>query len=63
MSYQDTNCACGRRKLTDTLLCYACLQAFGGREEAAVYEDPQSPREQRRTAAIRLLAMARRRHA
>jgi hypothetical protein len=30
MSYENTSCPCGEKKLTDTMLCAACETAVGG---------------------------------
>lgn len=61
MSYADTNCACGGRKLTDSLLCAKCEASFATTDDLATYRDERASVVLRRTAAIRLLALARRR--
>jgi hypothetical protein len=60
MSYHDHRCVCGQTKPTDTLLCDACAErADPG--DARIYGSPGTYHTtQRRNAAIRLLADARR---
>jgi hypothetical protein len=64
VSYEDTNCPCGDRKPTDTLLCDACMEHLKDRREMATFKSNE-PVEWRRHAAIILLALARgrKRHA
>ncbi len=60
MSYEDTNCPCGDRKPTDTMLCATCEKAFGNTREMEVFKSGL-PVENRRNAGIMLLALARNR--
>jgi hypothetical protein len=63
MSYEDTNCPCGGRKQTETLLCDDCVEAFKDRNEMWSYRDAALPLSWRRQSAIILCALARgRRH-
>lgn len=64
MSWDDTRCPCGDRKERETLLCPACREQFKNTIEMKVFSAivPRvDNRAERRAAAIRLLAMARRR--
>ncbi len=61
MAYEDTNCPCGDKKLTDTMLCPACQAHFAERRELAEYQDGNLPVEYRRNAAVILVSLARRR--
>lgn len=58
MSYEDTNCPCGDRKPTDTMLCDACMEDLKDRREMAIFRSAE-PVESRRHAATILLALAR----
>lgn len=60
MAYADKHCNCGRSKDYDTMLCSACEDAFADRPEMRIFRSGAS-REVRRSAAITLLAMSRRR--
>jgi hypothetical protein len=61
MSWHDTRCVCGQTKPTDTLLCDACVDRADP-VDAGIYSNPETYHtHQRRNAAIRLLADARRR--
>jgi hypothetical protein len=62
MSYENTQCVCGGRKLTDTMLCADCEKAVEGTFDRREMENPAATWEQRRNAAIRCLAVARRRN-
>lgn len=62
MSYENSKCPCGGRKLTDTMLCDDCEKAVAGTFDRREMDDPKAPRDVRRSAAIRLLAVARRRN-
>lgn len=59
--FDTTHCPCGGRKDAGTMLCNDCNQAFANTHEAHRLTDPTAPWESQRAAAIRLLAMARRR--
>jgi hypothetical protein len=61
MSYDNTNCPCGGRKERETMLCRDCRDNTASTFEAAVVADPARPWQTRRNAAIRLIAMARKR--
>lgn len=61
MAYQDTNCPCGGRKIRETMLCQTCVTTLAGKPEMAFMHDSSLTWEQRRSSAIRLIAMARKR--
>ena len=61
MSYENSNCPCGGKKLTDTLLCPACEDLFKSHRDRSAMWDRKLPFDARRQAAIRVLAMSRRR--
>lgn len=58
MSYEDTNCVCGDRKPTDTMLCDTCMEYLKDRREMATLRSAD-PVELRRNAATILLTLAR----
>lgn len=60
MSYEDTNCPCGERKTTDTMLCDACVEYLKDCREMEILKSDASV-ETRRHAATILLAIARKR--
>lgn len=62
MSYENTSCPCGGRKERETMLCAPCVTATAATIEAAVINDASRTWQTRRNAAIRLIAMARKRH-
>jgi hypothetical protein len=61
MAYEDDNCVCGGKKDRETMLCAECQQAFAAAPEMKHYQDPALRISFRRSCAIALLAMARRR--
>lgn len=61
MSYENTNCPCGGKKPTDTMLCDDCLAAFADRPEMATLNQRTASFEYRRHAAIILISLARQR--
>lgn len=61
MSYKNTRCPCGGQKLTETMLCPACETAVAGTYDRREMDNRAAPLEARRAAAIRLLAVSRRR--
>ena len=61
MSYENNKCPCGERKERETMLCADCERDFASTIELAAYRDETGPTGVRRHAAIKLLAMARRR--
>lgn len=63
MSYENNQCPCGGKKLIETMLCVECEQSFAGCFDRRCMEDPTVSWEDRRAAAIRLLAVARKRQA
>jgi hypothetical protein len=63
MAYDDTHCPCGCRKMTQTLLCDACAQQVSPSTDWQLYADEKLSVGTRRAAAIRLLAVARKRRA
>jgi hypothetical protein len=61
MSYENTSCPCGEKKLTDTMLCAACETAVGGSYDRKAMDDHRQPFELRRQSALRVLSISRRR--
>jgi len=61
MSYDSIHCPCGGRKLPETMLCEACETHVACDPDRRRMEDPSANWCARRAAAIRLLAVARRR--
>lgn len=59
MSYEDTNCPCGGKKLTDTMLCDACMEYLRDRREWADFDNFKLSAEFRRQAAVILCSLAR----
>ncbi len=58
MSYEDTNCPCGDRKPTDTMLCDACMEYLKDHRAMAEFQSGAAV-ESRRHAATILLSLAR----
>lgn len=63
MSYDNTHCPCGGKKMTETMLCPECEVAVAGTFDRQEMDNPHASFEKRRNAAIRVLAVARRRTA
>lgn len=63
MSYESQRCPCGGRKERETMLCPECVAQFGATPDYARMSDPAVDWYARRSAAIRVLACARRRRA
>lgn len=63
MSYENTLCPCGGKKLTETMLCDDCEKAVAGTFDRTLMDDRTAPFEDRRRAAIRVLTVSRRRNA
>ena len=63
MSYENTHCPCGGKKLTETMLCDSCEKTVAGTHDRTRMDDHTAPVEDRRRAAIRVLAVSRRRNA
>jgi hypothetical protein len=61
MSFQDNQCPCGAKKPNGTMLCDACETEFASTFEARTLKDTTNDCGQRRSAAIKLLNMSRRR--
>lgn len=61
MSYHDTNCPCGGKKETDTMLCEDCAAALQDHPSMAVFRDKSESTESRRHSAIVLVTLARKR--
>jgi hypothetical protein len=61
MSYENTQCFCGGQKLTNTMLCIACEDVVAGTYDRKHMDDRTASLESRRFAAIRVLAVSRRR--
>lgn len=61
MAYDDTHCPCGGKKITETMLCEACEHYLAEHPEMRVMRDEIYSVNHRRSAAITLLALARRR--
>lgn len=61
MSYEDTHCPCGGKKPTDTMLCDLCVDYLKDRREMKEMSDITLRVDYRRSAAVILIALARRR--
>ncbi len=61
MSYENTHCPCGGKKVTDTMLCNECETEFSEHVSMKTFRDESARVESRRHAAIILLSLARRR--
>lgn len=61
MSYENTQCPCGNRKLVETMLCDDCERTFASTLDRKRMDDLTANWSARRGAAIRVLAQARRR--
>lgn len=59
MSFEDTKCPCGGKKLTDTMLCSDCETAFKDHPSMKYFNNPAHPIDGRRHAAITLITLAR----
>jgi hypothetical protein len=62
MSYENTECPCGGTKERETIICQACRLQFAEAIELDAMDNLKFPMETRRSAAIRVLAMARKRN-
>ncbi len=62
MSYENNKCPCGGRKLTDTMICVACEKVVVGTFDRVQMDNVLAGFEVRRFAAMRVLAVARRRN-
>ena len=62
MSYDNTKCPCGGKKPTDTMLCADCNTWLADDREMKTFRDGNAPVLWRRSAAISLLSMARKRN-
>lgn len=62
MSWENTRCPCGGTKDRDTMLCTACEQAVAGSFDFTRMHDTTAHLSERRSAAVRVLAAARRRN-
>ena len=63
MSWDNTQCPCGGRKATETMLCAECEKFVEGTFDRREMDNPEASFDARRSAAIRVLACARRRNA
>ena len=62
MAYDDMICPCGDTKMRETMLCLACEKQFEGHPEMTVFrDDVRYTVNSRRSAAIVILSLARRR--
>jgi len=61
MAYEDTKCPCGGQKLRETMLCDTCEAHLADRFEHKTMHDPNASWESRRSAAVRLIGLARKR--
>lgn len=61
MSYENTTCVCGGKKIADTMLCLNCVSVFSDRRELRDYLDTTLSTEIRRSAAIILVTLANKR--
>jgi hypothetical protein len=62
MSWENTQCPCGSKKQTDTMLCHECETTVAGTFDRREMDNPAASVELRRNAAIRILACVRRRN-
>lgn len=61
MAFEDTHCPCGDSKERETMLCAKCEECFAATTESAVLRRDDYALELKRSAAIRLLNLARKR--
>jgi hypothetical protein len=61
MSYENNQCPCRGRKERETMLCGPCVTATKETADAAAMADTTRTWQTRRNAAIRLIAMVRKR--
>jgi len=61
MSYENTRCPCRGQKLAETMLCPDCETAVAGTYDREQIGNLAASLEARRAAAIRILAVCRRR--
>lgn len=62
MAYDDMTCPCGDTKMRETMLCLACEKHFDEHPEMTVFrDDVRYTVNSRRSAAIVILSLARRR--
>lgn len=61
MSYENTSCPCGGKKQRETMLCQDCQDHLADTNELAAMNDTARPMQTRRSNAIRVLSMARKR--
>ncbi len=59
MSYEDTNCPCGGKKLRDTMLCDACEQELANHPSMKVFKDRSHKVDERSHAAHVLVTLSR----
>lgn len=62
MAYEDTNCPCGGKKERETMLCADCQTAFADNVQMKILRDASALFEWKRSSAIALLSLARRRN-
>lgn len=61
MAYEDTKCPCGGKKLRETMLCDDCEVHVADRVEYKIMHDLSMSWDSRRSAAVRLIGLARKR--
>lgn len=62
MAYEDTCCPCGGKKERETMLCTPCVEHLSERPEMKAFRDSTNFTVQhRRSCAIALITLARRR--
>lgn len=61
MSYENTKCPCGDRKEGGTMICETCDELLKPTVEHAAWMNEKLSMHTRRSAAIKVLAMSRRR--
>lgn len=61
MSYEDTNCPCGGKKPTDTMLCDACELAFVEHPAMKDFNNGSLGTDTRHHAAVILVTLSRKR--
>lgn len=62
MSYDNRNCVCGGKKPTDTMLCDDCNAWLENDRDMKTFRDGTQPVWHRRSAAIKLLSLCRKRN-
>ena len=61
MSYENNSCPCGGNKQPQTMICQECRDHLAGNRDLAAIDDITQSIESRRTSAIRILSLSRKR--